>query len=155
MPLSEHELRTLEQLEAQLSAEDPKFASAMQADPERRRRRRRALLAGAVCLAGLGLTAVGTYSSHMWLGLVGMLVIAAGALLSVQTPSRPALHVVDPNSFEGITAQTGAHPASRMPRMARPARTARQRSSAPRTQGDFMQRMEQRWERRRYENQGW
>ena len=33
MPLSEHELRTLEQLEAQLSAEDPKFASAMQADP--------------------------------------------------------------------------------------------------------------------------
>ena len=88
MPLSEHELRTLEQLEAQLSAEDPKFASTMQADPERRRRRRRALFAGAVCLAGLGLTAVGTYSSHMWLGLVGMLVIAAGALLWDLTGSR-------------------------------------------------------------------
>lgn len=155
MPLSEHELRTLEQLEAQLSAEDPKFVSAMQADPERRRRRRRALLAGGVCLVGLLLTAAGTYFSLMWLGLLGMLVIAAGALFSVQAPSRPALRVVDPNSFDGLTSQMGAHPASRFPRPARATRAPQAGRAAPRAQGDFMQRMEQRWERRRYENQGW
>ena len=48
MPLSEQERRALEELEAQLSAEDPKFASAMQADPERRRRRNEARIRAAL-----------------------------------------------------------------------------------------------------------
>ena len=48
MPLSEEELRLLEQMERALVEEDPKFASTLRGTSLRRSARRRAILAGVV-----------------------------------------------------------------------------------------------------------
>ena len=51
MPLSEEELRLLEQMERALVQEDPKFASTLRGTSFRRAARRKAILAGVVFLA--------------------------------------------------------------------------------------------------------
>ena len=53
MPLSEEELRLLEQMERALVEEDPKFASALRGTSFRRSARRRAVMAGIVFLVGI------------------------------------------------------------------------------------------------------
>ena len=53
MPLSEEELRLLEQMERALAEEDPKFVSALQGHTLERSARLRAILAGLVFLIGL------------------------------------------------------------------------------------------------------
>ena len=59
MPLSEHEQRLLEQMEQQLSVEDPKFASAMRGSAARVKARRRIILGALGVLVGLGLVLLG------------------------------------------------------------------------------------------------
>ena len=53
MPLSDHEQRLLEQMERALSAEDPKFVTAMRGADLRRRYQRRALLASLMFVVGI------------------------------------------------------------------------------------------------------
>ena len=53
VPLSEEELRLLEQMERALVAEDPKLASTLRGTTLRATARRRALLAGCVFLVGV------------------------------------------------------------------------------------------------------
>ncbi len=87
MPLSEEELRALEQMERALVQEDPKLASTLRGTNLRRAARRRAILAGAVARQ----TIVGI------LGFVVMLVTATIALAAIRgtsgaarrTPSTP------------------------------------------------------------------
>ena len=59
MPLSEEELRLLEQMERALSEEDPKFASTLRGTSLRRVARRRAMAAGAVFVVGIVLSLAG------------------------------------------------------------------------------------------------
>ena len=54
MPLSEEELRLLEQMERALVAEDPKLASTLRGTAIRRAARRRAIVAGVVFVVGIG-----------------------------------------------------------------------------------------------------
>ena len=53
MPLSEEELRLLEQMERALVEEDPKFASTLRGTTFRRAARRRAIMAGVVFAVGI------------------------------------------------------------------------------------------------------
>ena len=53
MALSEQEQKRLDQLEASLLADDPKFADTLRGTPQFRVQRRRAALAGVVFVAGL------------------------------------------------------------------------------------------------------
>ncbi|MER6941937.1 DUF3040 domain-containing protein [Nocardioides sp. NPDC127514] len=77
MPLSEEELRLLEQMERALSAEDPKFASALRGTALRRAQRRHAVIAGIVLAGGVALLMTGVIS-RMWIvGVVGFLVMLA------------------------------------------------------------------------------
>lgn len=77
VPLSEEELRLLEQMERALSAEDPKFASALRGTALRRAQRRHAVLAGIVLAGGVALLMTGVIS-RMWIvGVVGFLVMLA------------------------------------------------------------------------------
>ncbi|HEX3003974.1 MAG TPA: DUF3040 domain-containing protein [Angustibacter sp.] len=130
MPLSEHEQRVLEQMEHAIQAEDPKFATAMRGRTPRARQRRRILLGSVGVVVGLVLVVLGVARSVVPLAVAGfVLMLAAGALAA--TPPRKAA----PGPI-GAVGPDGVTRPRRKPRRA-------QRS------GTFMQRLEQRWDRRR------
>ncbi|WP_337059644.1 DUF3040 domain-containing protein [Kineococcus sp. G2] len=128
MPLSEHEQRLLEQMERALSADDPKFANAMRGSRHGRAARRRLVIGIAAVVAGLVLLVVGASTSRIWLGAGGFIVMLAGAIWAF-SPARGA----GPRA-EGQPAATTSRPA---------------RAGRTRRNGSFMERMEQRWDRRR------
>jgi hypothetical protein len=141
VPLSEHEQHLLEQMEQAMYAEDPKFASAMRGRTPKARQRRRLLLGCVGVLVGLVLVVLGVTNSLIWLSVVGFVLMLAGAAFAA-TPERKAGPV-------GMVGRDG----SPMPRRGRGATRAPRASRPTRSSGTFMERMEQRWERRR--DQGW
>ncbi|MGX2997761.1 DUF3040 domain-containing protein [Streptomyces sp. JNUCC 64] len=132
MPLSEHEQRMLEQMERALYAEDPKFATALEGSGLRTYTRRRVYQAVAGFLVGIALLMAGMVAQQIWISVVGFLVMLGCAVLAV-TGWRKA-----PKPGEQPGSVPGAHPA-------RP--QSRQRRS-------MMNRIEQRWQRRRDEQEG-
>lgn len=138
MPLSEHEQRMLDQMEQALSQEDPKFASQMRSTHGPRRGR--LMLAVVGMSAGLGLALVGVMNNLIWLGVAGFVVMVAVAAwaFSGSSAAGPLGAVQDDGSVR---------PAGRkVSRRGRGGKSAGRSSS-----GTFMQRLEQRWERRRYD----
>ncbi|WP_371580918.1 DUF3040 domain-containing protein [Streptomyces sp. NBC_01314] len=131
MPLSEHEQRMLEQMERALYAEDPKFASALEGSGLRTYTRRRVYQAVAGFLVGIALLMAGMVAQQIWVSVVGFLVMLGCAVLAV-TGWRKA-----PKPGEQPTGATGSTGA----------RQTRQRRS-------MMDRIEQRWQRRRDEQGG-
>lgn len=131
MPLSEHEQRMLEQMERALYAEDPKFATALEGSGLRTYTRRRVYQAVAGFLVGIALLMAGMVAKQVWLSVVGFLVMLGCAVLAV-TGWRKA-----PKPGEQPAA--GAAPHAR--------RQARQKRS-------MMDRIEQRWQKRRDEQGG-
>ena len=149
MPLSEEELRLLEQMERALVEEDPKFASTLRGTSLRRSARRRAIFAGVVFVVGIAMLMGGVMSSNhkvgFAVGIAGFVVMLGSAITAI-TAIRGQQHASAP-----IDPRTAAHPSrgftvidgGRTSRMRRPRRTARSSS------GSFMERMEERWRRRR------
>ncbi|MGW0901942.1 DUF3040 domain-containing protein [Streptomyces sp. NPDC002853] len=133
MPLSEHEQRMLEQMERALYAEDPKFATALEGSGLRTYTRRRVYQAVAGFLVGIALLMAGMVAQQIWVSVVGFLVMLGCAVLAV-TGWRKA-----PKPGEQPAAGTPAAPGSTPAR-----RQTRQRRS-------MMDRIEQRWQRRRDE----
>ncbi|MFI6105092.1 DUF3040 domain-containing protein [Streptomyces sp. NPDC093595] len=128
MPLSEHEQRMLEQMERALYAEDPKFATALEGSGLRTYTRRRVYQAVAGFLVGIALLMAGMVAQQIWISVVGFLVMLGCAVLAV-TGWRKAPKPGEQQSPAGAPA---------------PGRQARQRRS-------MMNRIEQRWQRRRDE----
>jgi hypothetical protein len=126
VPLSEHEQRLLEQMEKALYAEDPKLASTLRGSHLRPTDRRRLILGIFGILVGLGLLLAGVMTPIWGFGVIGFLVMLIGAWYALHRPAtaRP--------SGPGSTS-TG-----------RPNR----RSAKP-SKASFMDRLEQRWDRRR------
>lgn len=138
MPLSEHEQRLLEQMEQALTAEDPKFANALQGADLRRRYRRRALVAALVFIVGIVVLMTGAVSEVIWVGVAGFVVMLVSAWYALTSWRRvPAEGEL--GTFAGPDTVSSA----------KPGRPARQR---PR--GSFMERLEERWRRRREEGPG-
>ncbi|WP_408899135.1 DUF3040 domain-containing protein [Nocardioides sp. R1-1] len=81
MPLSEEELRLLEQMERALSEEDPKFASTLRGTTLRQAARRRAVLAGVVFAAGVAVMMGGAVSGYWPIGVVGFVIMLGSATL--------------------------------------------------------------------------
>lgn len=82
MALSEKEQRLLEQLEASLSAEDPKLARTLGSRTPRKIHGRRAGLAGLGFLAGVALLIVGMQT--VWvLSVIGFLVMLASTIVAL------------------------------------------------------------------------
>ncbi|MFI5802822.1 DUF3040 domain-containing protein [Streptomyces sp. NPDC051561] len=131
MPLSEHEQRMLEQMERALYAEDPKFATALEGSGLRTYTRRRVYQAVAGFLVGIALLMAGMVAQEIWVSVVGFLVMLGCAVLAV-TGWRKA-------PKPGEQPVPGMAPAGR--------RQPRQRRSV-------MNRIEQRWQRRRDDQQG-
>ena len=128
MPLSEREQRLLDDLERQLRAEDPRLATQMAEPPRARVDVRRLVLGVVIALAGLGVVLWGVSSHLLPVGVLGTLLLGVG-LLVLTTPGRAAR----------ASSAAGGAAASRSPRA-----TAR-----PGRRGDFMARLEQRWDERR------
>ncbi|MER7761198.1 DUF3040 domain-containing protein [Streptomyces sp. NPDC097619] len=84
MPLSEHEQRMLEQMERALYAEDPKFATALEGSGLRTYTRRRVYQAVAGFLVGIALLMTGMVAPNLlWISVVGFLVMLGCAVLAV------------------------------------------------------------------------
>jgi len=159
VPLSEEELRLLEQMERALVEEDPKFASTLRGTSLRRSARRKVVLAAIGLVAGIvvmmaGVVAGGSSSKSglTWiivLGIVGFLLMLASATFGLAA-LRSQRHVASapPETHPAAGGQpsfTLIHGSRRTPRAHRPHRPrGRTRSS-----GSFMERMEERWRRRR------
>jgi hypothetical protein len=135
VPLSEHEQRLLEQMERALYAEDPKFASALRGADLRSHFRRRAYQAMAGFALGVILLMTGAVANLPLVSIVGFLVMLTCAVLTVSSWRR----IPGP----GEIAVAGPATTSRRQR---PRQRQRQRPRAK-----FMDRIEERWRRRRDE----
>ncbi len=135
MPLSEEEQRLLEQMEQALAEEDPKFASTLRGSTLRARLRRQVVLSAIAFLAGTGLLMLGVILTITLVSVAGFVVMLGAAYLFVTAWRRGG----------EVTAEQEAGPA------ASPGRSVPRSSRAPRTasHGSFMDRMEERWRRRR------
>ncbi|MBV1938125.1 DUF3040 domain-containing protein [Streptomyces sp. BV286] len=133
MPLSEHEQRMLEQMERALYAEDPKFATALEGSGLRTYTRRRVYQAVAGFLVGIALLMAGMVAQQIWVSVVGFLVMLGCAVLAV-TGWRKA-------------PKPGEQPAAGAPGAPQARRQGQQKRS-------MMDRIEQRWQRRRDEQGG-
>jgi hypothetical protein len=139
--LSEEELRMLEQMERALVEEDPKLASALRGTSFQRAARRRMILGGVVLVAGIGLLIAAVLLElsaviQTVIGVLGFVVMLGGAILALTSARSPSASTpkVRASGRTGFGVVDGG----------RPHRTGRQRSGSP-----FMQRMEERWRRRR------
>ncbi|WP_028658821.1 DUF3040 domain-containing protein [Nocardioides insulae] len=154
MPLSEEELRLLEQMERALVEEDPKFASTLGGTAFRRSARRRAALAGVIFVAGVALLMTSVIIQLPAIGIVGFLVMLASAtwgLIALRGKPTSAVHRSVPDTPEGLTVIDGgraSHGKGSHGKTGKLGKTKRTSS------GSFMERMEQRWRRRR-EGGGW
>jgi hypothetical protein len=164
VPLSEEELRLLEQMEQALAQEDPKFVSTLRGSSLERVARMRTIAAGVVFVIGIGMLMGGAVSQQIWLGVLGFVVMVGSATVGLaswrgrhaappQQPPSSEDQLFDfddhPHRFDVIEGGRTQRPRKlRRPRGGRPARRPRSTGKAPK-QGTFMQRMEQRWERRR------
>ncbi|MFE9247568.1 DUF3040 domain-containing protein [Streptomyces sp. NPDC007088] len=134
MPLSEHEQRMLEQMERALYAEDPKFATALEGSRLRTYTRRRVYQAVAGFLVGIALLMAGMVAQWIWISVVGFLVMLGCAVLAV-TGWRKA-------------PKPGEQPAEGQAPAGQP---AGRRGRSGRQRRGVMDRIEQRWQRRRDE----
>lgn len=127
MPLSDHEQKLLEQMEQQLLADDPRFATTMR---DQRRARatspRRGALGVTAIVAGLATVVLSLYFGRLWIGGLGIALMFGGLILAL-TGSRSL--ATGPRGAKGSSSPGAARAASQG--------------------GGFMQRLEQRWDRRR------
>lgn len=131
MPLSDHEQRLLEQMERALYAEDPKFADSLRKTRRPVVDRKRTVLGIVGALAGLAILLAGVATSVPLIGVVGFLAMVAGAFVTY-------------NGFTTKKTETGAESGTG----AMPQSTAR---PAPAGDNGFMDRLEERWRKRRDE----
>lgn len=141
MPLSEEELKMLEQMERALLAEDPKFASTLRGSRMAGNVRRRIVISSAGFVVGVALLMTGVVARLELVSIAGFLVMLGAAVFGLtaararhEVPDTPE-QAMEPR--EGLTLIDGG----RRPR--------RQRAPRAQASGSFMERMEQRWRRRR------
>lgn len=150
MPLSEEELRLLEQMERALVEEDPKFASTLRGTSLRRSARRRAAVAGGVFLVGVAVLMTGAITQVIAIGIAGFVIMLGSATVS--------LTAIRGQAAAPAESRTTSHPSGfAVIDGGRPSRTRRQRrtgSSSNQASGTFMERLEERWRRRREQGNG-
>lgn len=140
MPLSEEEQRMLEQLEQALAAEDPKFASTLRGSSAKSHHRRVAIGSAVVFVLGIVLLMTGVIMPQTIVSVAGFVLMLGGAYFGLtawrrSTQPEPLYVVGSADKPKGKTkTKAKAAPKSR-PR--------------PEASGSFMERIEERWRRRR------
>ena len=134
MPLSEEELRLLEQMERALSEEDPKFASTLRGTTLRQAARRRALLAGVVFAGGVAVMMTGAISGYWPVGVAGFVIMLLSATVRLS-----ALR----GQRSGADAHVAAHPSGFG------VVQGGRRGRGPARSSGFMDTLQSRWRRRK------
>ncbi len=151
MPLSEHEQRVLEQIERALYADDPKFAATVRGIDPRKLLRRRFVRAALGVLLGLALLPVGIAIQHIEITLAGFLLSLLSAWYGVSAWRRAHSPVPVAAAAPVVTHHRWAPLRRRASSTAGPASTSApsrgQRPSTPKR--ELLQRIEDRWNRRR------
>ena len=137
MPLSEEEQRLLQQMEQALAAEDPSLASTLRGSKMRARNRRQAIAAGFGFVLGIGVLMIGVIATLTIVGVAGFLVMLGTAYVFI-TAWRRGFGSADDDSDD---EPAEPDPAQHAPRGLRNLRSG--------GSGSFMDRMEERWRRRR------
>lgn len=132
MPLSDREQQLLEQMELALSTEDPRFANQMRGGAARARRRDW-ILGGIGTLVGLAVVLLGVTQRNMWVGGAGFALMVAAVLFAVTPRRARGLAAVREDGTPGPRTTKG--------------------TSKSKRQTGFMDRLEERWDRRR--DHGW
>lgn len=122
MPLSDEEARLLQQLEQSLAQDDPEFASTLRGSKFRAHNRRVALIAGTGFALGVALLLTGAILALTVIGVVGFVAMLAGSYFFITSWRR---------GFSG-----GDEPA--------------QQPAPKKSSGSFVDRMEERWNRRHH-----
>jgi len=143
VPLSEEELRLLEQMERALVQEDPKFASTLRGTTLRQSARRKAILAGVVFLVGIAVLMTGVVAELPLVGIAGFVIMLASATVALTVMRGQRAVSGEPRTATGPAGRPGFT-------VIDGGRAAKQRR--PRGGSSFMARMEERWRRRREEN---
>jgi Protein of unknown function (DUF3040) len=130
VPLSEEEQRLLEQMEQALVAEDPKFASALRGSALVARSRRLAILAVLGFLAGIAGLMVGAIAALTAIAVIGFVLMLVSAYLFVTAWRRVQQGGDETAAAAGSVAEESS-------------------SRRARSHGSFIERMEERWRRRR------
>ncbi|MFY9914841.1 MAG: DUF3040 domain-containing protein [Nocardioidaceae bacterium] len=128
VPLSEEEQRLLEQMEEALAAEDPKFASALRGAASRARHKHITFGASAGFLVGIAILMTGAVRMNTFVAVGGFLVMLGSAYLAL-THWRKMTEPELPDNVHPIGKGKSGH--------------------VPSKQAGFMNRMEDRWRRRR------
>lgn len=122
MPLSEYEQRVLEQMERQLTSDDPRLANTLTS--RGRKPVGRFVLTGVGAAVGLLLLVVGAAVPLAWLGVVGFVVMFAAVAFAFARPRSAGPH--------GVVRPDGRVTPPRKPHSA-----------------GLMSRLDERWQRRR------
>jgi hypothetical protein len=131
MPLSEHERRQLEEIEAALRAGDPRFAGAVRAADPRVHYRRRVIAAALGFVAGVGLLLAGVVVNVIVIAVAGFVVMLACTLWAVTSYRRMTRRPPAEDSGPGGKR-----------------RAARGRRAGTKAGPGLMGRLEERWRRR-------
>ncbi len=128
MPLSDHEQKLLAQMEQALYQEDPKFATSLRGRSRGVGSVQRAIIALTSVGVGLTLIILGISLNLLWLSILGFVLMFGGVVFAVAAPAGRKERGTD-----------GGGGGRRAPRPGG--------GRGPRRQS-FVQRMEERWERR-------
>jgi hypothetical protein len=135
VPLSEHERRQLEQIEAALRAGDPRFAGAVRAADPRVHYRRRVVAAAVGFLVGVGLLLAGVVVNVILIAVAGFVVMLACTLWAVTSYRRMT------GCSTGRAPAKDGGPDNKW-------RPARGRRAGTQAEPGLMGRLEERWRRR-------
>jgi hypothetical protein len=135
-------------MERALVAEDPKLASTMRGTSLRATARRRALLGAAVFVVGVVVLMTGAVTQTYVVAVLGFVVMLASAYVALSA-WRNQNHAPEPKRPEsGTSPSFSVIDGGRSKR-----RSSRGRSSQP-SHHSMMERLEERWRRRRDQNGG-
>jgi hypothetical protein len=147
VPLSEEELRLLEQMERALVAEDPKLASTMRGTSWRASARRRALLAAVVFVVGVVVLMTGAVTRNTVVGIIGFVVMLGSAYVALSSWRNQG------QVPETAPRETGQHPTFSVIDGGGRSRGRRQPRARQAASGQsMMAKFEERWRRRRDQN---
>ncbi len=109
MPLSEEEMRLLQQMERALAAEDPSFASALRGPDANRAARLRFGAAIAVFALGIGALLGGAVLSQTWLGILGFLVMVGSTTVALSVLRQRAVSRTDDGAASWAVDEADEH----------------------------------------------
>lgn len=122
MPLSDEEARLLQQMEQSLAQDDPEFASTLRGSKYRAHNRRVAIISGVVFTLGIAVLLTGAVLALTVVGVVGFVAMIAGSYFFI-TSWRSGF---------GDSDKQDSRPSPKKP------------------SGSFVDRMEERWNRRQH-----